>query len=569
MFLRGAKVKDTELLGMVDKVADGCQHCKRGGRPADRPKICLPMANEFNEVVTVDFAKVETQEYLKIVDIGSRLMRMVKVSDRSSKTVRKALLEAWITVFGPPTKAILGDRAKEFMGPEVMALCDTYGLDMRHSPAQAQFANGVNERHGGTLKRTVEIMRAEKGPGVDIDRLVQEAVMAHNIMANVNGFSPCQAAFALNPKLPTSLTEDLGGLTDGQDGEEMERMEMLRSAKKAFVEASMGRVLRRTLAARASRTTEGSLYPGDRVVFYPREGRYAGTWRGPARVQLHELDSKAVHLVYGGEVYNRHRKDVQLFDLTEIAEGVDSTEGEDDQRARRRTPRRNVTAGAEPMDTSEMIGGKGQEELTEERGEPSVMDDQEEEGTTQDPPDNGQLPFDLESGTMGPLTAAEKDWAGILISEEMWVNTVRRNEAPTEDLEQYEEQFHKAMEKEVDDLWKREVFEPVKEEEAPKDAQRIKMRWVLEWKEISKWPEDERKAVASVRHQDGEIKTAKARMVALGFQEKANTEATDSPTGSTTAMRLLITMAVQKRWRLRTRDVSGRQIANFTKMLVT
>ena len=147
-------------------------------------------------------------------------------------------------------------------------------------------------------------------------------------------------------------------------------------------------------------------------------------------------------------------------------------------------------------------------------------------------------PFDLVNGVLRPLTEKEREVSSILWSEQVWAATaVRKNEAPDEDLERYGEEFTRAMAKEVRDLSERKVHERIKESEIPYGAQRIKMRWVLEWKDVLEMPTDKAKARATVRHHEGGLRTAKARSVALGFQEKVTDQACDAPTGSPAGLR--------------------------------
>ena len=161
-FVRDAGMNEADLSKAIKKVSEECKGCKRGGKPADRPKVALPLASEFNQVIAIDFMQIEKKQYLKVIDIGTRLMRNVLMQDRSANSVRLALQRNWFSIFGPPREAILGDRAREFMDETLVSMCNGYGVETRHSPSQAQFANGVVERHGHSIKETVKKMRHSK-----------------------------------------------------------------------------------------------------------------------------------------------------------------------------------------------------------------------------------------------------------------------------------------------------------------------------------------------------------------------------------------------------------------------
>ena len=74
------------------------------------------------------------------------------------------------------------------------------------------------------------------------------------------------------------------------------------------------------------------------------------------------------------------------------------------------------------------------------------------------------------------------------------------------------------MAKELTDLRERGVFRTVEEED--RDAQVIRMKWVLEWKTLEREPEDEGKKKLCVTHHEGELRQAKKSLFSVNSVEK-------------------------------------------------
>ena len=155
---------EADLEEEIKEATEKCQACQQAGRPANRPAVAIPLASGFNEMMAIDFIEIEEETYLKMICLGSRLMRVWPVQDRTSETVKKVLLEQWFSMFGPPRTTILGDRAKEFMADQLLEMVNGYGTQMEYTPAQGQHANGINERHGGVIKEMVVKMRVDRPP---------------------------------------------------------------------------------------------------------------------------------------------------------------------------------------------------------------------------------------------------------------------------------------------------------------------------------------------------------------------------------------------------------------------
>ena len=91
---------------LLDDIIDGCEGCILRKRSPDRPAVAMPMANDFNDVVSMDL-KINHKHntiILYIVDLFSRYTAAHVIPDKKPESVIKPFLQSWIlTRFGPPT----------------------------------------------------------------------------------------------------------------------------------------------------------------------------------------------------------------------------------------------------------------------------------------------------------------------------------------------------------------------------------------------------------------------------------------------------------------------------------
>ena len=86
-----------------------------------RPKVGLPVANDFNEVVGMDLKVLDKNkgEYiLWMVDLFSKLIKGKFIRDKKPSTVIQGIIETWIIGggIGPgnPTRGFWTDNGAEF-----------------------------------------------------------------------------------------------------------------------------------------------------------------------------------------------------------------------------------------------------------------------------------------------------------------------------------------------------------------------------------------------------------------------------------------------------------------------
>ena len=87
-FFRNSSENDQETLKIIDEVLDKYEVCKKFQKSPSRPKVSLPVSNDFNECVALDLKEMRTnKEYiLYCICTFSRLTRGIILKDKKTQT---------------------------------------------------------------------------------------------------------------------------------------------------------------------------------------------------------------------------------------------------------------------------------------------------------------------------------------------------------------------------------------------------------------------------------------------------------------------------------------------------
>ena len=141
--------------------------CRRFRRTPSRPKVGLPVSNDFNECVALDLKERNNNKefILYCLCTFSRLTRGVIIKDKNPKTIIQGVLDCWVLGkgIGPgvPGKFIF-DNGGEFNNYEVIDLAEKYGIRMHGvTAAHSPFSNGICERNHEVVDKMMEKMLAK------------------------------------------------------------------------------------------------------------------------------------------------------------------------------------------------------------------------------------------------------------------------------------------------------------------------------------------------------------------------------------------------------------------------
>ena len=198
-----------------------CDDCDETKRSTPASKASFHRADTLWHTLQVDNAvfRVGTRTYhiMVMVDEASTFMvphflAVTEEDEHENATggqVVNALQESWIRFFGYPSVIRL-DPEGAFRSRVLEDYCASRDIELEPCAAEAHHQIGVVERSIGTLRKSVErYLRAEAS---EPWAAIMAMCAAHNEMARVGGFSPCQWALGRSPGLDEKMH------TSGRDG---------------------------------------------------------------------------------------------------------------------------------------------------------------------------------------------------------------------------------------------------------------------------------------------------------------------------------------------------------------
>ena len=102
LFSKAGKLKGKKK--EVLKLLENCSICKEHKKTPPRPRVGMPVANSFNEVVGLDLKILgDGSNILWMVDMFSRAIKGAHIKDKKPETIVKALHKGWCLFYGYPT----------------------------------------------------------------------------------------------------------------------------------------------------------------------------------------------------------------------------------------------------------------------------------------------------------------------------------------------------------------------------------------------------------------------------------------------------------------------------------
>ena len=297
--IRNSGNNNKDLEKEVNNISQKCITCIKFKKKNPRPVVCMPMANEFNEIIAIDLKIWGNHFFLVIVDLATRFCTASVISNKLPSTIIKNLFVSWITIFGAP-KRILSDNGGEFDNPEMRALGEAFNITIKTTAAESPWSNGICERLNGVLGTLVNKILDDVN--CNIQMALAWAVSARNAYDNNSGYSPNQLVFGFNPAIPNIYNSNLPGLENVTSSEIVRRnLNALHVARQEFVKFESDERIKRALRHNVRNTCIDSLENGDEV-YYKRNDE--NEWRGPGIVI--GRDGKTVIVKHGGRVVKVH-----------------------------------------------------------------------------------------------------------------------------------------------------------------------------------------------------------------------------------------------------------------------
>ena len=578
---------DKELLRELDHVYDKCQVCMEYQKPSPRPCVGLPHADTFNETVAMDLKFFNGHIILHLIDHLTRFSAGYICKSKEPKEIVSGIIQCWISIFGPPQK-FLTDNGGEFSNKLFLDLAEQMNIRVMTTAAESPWSNGLVERHNATLAETLYKVTADNQK-IDIRTALAWSINAKNSLTNVNGFSPSQLALGYNPQVPNVLVNKPPGLENASEDVIITHLNTIRTARKAFIEAESSERIKRALKRNLRPSSHNKFCTGD-LVYYKRKD--CRKWRGPGRVIGSESSNL---LIKHGSNYVRVHACRVMFDRNEncigdVKVGDDKSgekveenmeENKDKDCECIESDEYSETEGEDRDDANnERKGGSSERLSSTEEQIPEINDSNQEAQTENEvkkikkgmliefEKNNGEVVCGQifkrsgkATGKYGHFWYVKDDVTGELEEYDTkndWKNWQERNQEEEDSRDDEVHEVHitneelklerdgkimQAKEEEINKWREEEVIEEVEDH----GQRRISTTWVITDK----------------KENTGTI--VKARLVARGYEDESDVRS-DSPTCMKDSIRLMLSVAVSRGWKIHSLDVKaaflqGQQIA--------
>ena len=301
--LTASGVNIPNLNAILNKLYKSCSTCLQFHKAHVKPKVSLPLANDFNDTITLDL-KI-WPKYGKIVfyiiDAFTRFCQSHSIPDKTPETIIEKLLDNWIlNLYGAP-KNILTDCGGEFYNAKFKDMAQNLNIKLYTTAAESPHQNGICERNHALTDRIVEKMLTDD-PDLEFDKALSAATFAKNSLINVNGFSPIQLVTGKSPRLPSVMDNCLPAQESVSSVKiYSDRANAIFSARKVFMEAENAKRLNQALKVKVSSPTV--IYKVGDKVNYRKEGKNT-PWQGPAEVIGTKNHGKTIFISHGRFVYS-------------------------------------------------------------------------------------------------------------------------------------------------------------------------------------------------------------------------------------------------------------------------
>ena len=547
--IREAGIRDSELEEEVRRIEENCETCTKFKRNPCRPVVSMPMARNFNDIVSMDLKVWHDKYFLVMVDMATRYCNACVINCKTARVVIDSIMRHWVALFGSPKK-ILTDNGGEFNNNEFRSMGDNFNIEVICTAAESPWSNGICERLNAVLKDNVLKILEEQD--CSLETALAWAVAARNSLHNNHGFSPNQLVFSFNPGLP-NIADDRPPALENVTSSQIvaNNLNALRKSREEFIKSDANERIRRALSRNITKTEDDKVELGN-FVYYKRDGE--DSWRGPARVI--GKDGKINILRHGGQVVRAHICRVRGIEKREpLSNAQEKSVRDSDERNGKVSlhEQNNESEVDDNVEEGRVIEAKTNEvckvaddtevsdKSASEAGMPKVG--KRYEVTLAD--SNEKMNVKILSRA-GKATGKYKDcynYHNEGNGQESWID-FSKDVSKIREMQENEEvmitisdeKTMEAKQKEIESWIDNEVFEEVEWEGQPM----ISVRWIVTEK-IKK-----------------EGKIIKARLVARGFEEELEENITaESPTCSKEALRIALVVILMMQWSCNTIDIKS------------
>ena len=292
---------EKERLKTLEEEIGKCEICKKYKRNPSIPVVGLPLAKNFNEVLTVDLGQLEGSLFLVMLDWATGYCQAKWIKNKKPNEIIEGILEKWISYFGAPSK-ILSDGGREFQNDDFLEFSEKFGIELLSTASESPWGNGKCEKAVGILKEGLEKLKEENIRNKEY--ALTWIVSAKNEIITNSGFSANQKVFSTYNRSQERLEMNPAELEELTENEKLkEILETQQKVRESFRSTECRNRIKRALKAKIRTHKLEEAVLGDKV-FYKRKNEKK--WRGPGKVI--GVEGKTVKTVKHGGLFREVHK---------------------------------------------------------------------------------------------------------------------------------------------------------------------------------------------------------------------------------------------------------------------
>ena len=278
--IKSAEQWDPKFSKMIDEIIDGCEGCILRKRNPDKPAVALPMAKDFNHILTMDLKKWDDKHYiLYFVDMFTRYTVGTVIKDKKPDTIVDRLFAEWIKYFTSPD-IILTDNGGEFVNESMKETCSILNIYHATTAAYSPWQNGMCEKNHALNDCVISSLLRDYNK-MPLAQAVAWSCAVKNSLTNVYGYSSFELTFGRAPRLPSVMTEPIpASQIEPRTESLIKNIEAIQNTRIAFAKAEKCEKLKLALNLKM-RSANRDYKQGD-LVYYRRDKD--DKWLGPAKV---------------------------------------------------------------------------------------------------------------------------------------------------------------------------------------------------------------------------------------------------------------------------------------------
>ena len=265
---------------VIKKVVANCRICKKFRRSFGTPKVAIPKALDFNEIVALDLKKIGSKHILWIICTFTRFIKGIVIRDKEAETIIEAVQSGWNLNYGYASLGFYADNGPEFKNEKMYELTNKLNLKISFGPPYFPWCNAINERNHYSADIAVsKILESESKK--DLQTALNLASWTHNTNVNKLGYSPLHLVTGKSVVFPGISVGNPA--TDSMSENEAVRRIVERHPKitEQFRKSKYLEKLKQAGCTRVRSFQHSRFSAGDKIFFQRKNNK---GWDGPAEV---------------------------------------------------------------------------------------------------------------------------------------------------------------------------------------------------------------------------------------------------------------------------------------------